>query len=65
MQSYGISERSEGLYGVLGADRLASAGEIRRVYKRLALELHPDKNKAPGAAASYQRVKAANEVWYE
>lgn len=36
--------------------------ELRRGYKRLSLELHPDKNRSPEAAALYQQVKAAYEV---
>lgn len=57
-----MSEEGDSLYGVLQTSRDAPAAAIRRAYKRLALELHPDKNKSPQAAELYQRVKLAHEV---
>lgn len=50
------------LYGVLGVAPHALAGEIRRVYRRLALALHPDKNPGPEAAEKFHRVATAYEV---
>ena len=50
-------------YIVLGVDRGAPAGEIKRAYKRLARRLHPDIN--PGdreAAARFQQVLDAYET---
>jgi len=40
-------ERKEDLYKVLGISRNSTLDEIKRVYKRLALEWHPDKNDDP------------------
>jgi len=51
------------LYIVLGVDRAAGAGDIKRAYKRLARRLHPDIN--PGdreAAARFRQVLDAYET---
>src|SRR5687767_6356089 len=50
-------------YIVLGVERGAPAGEIKRAYKRLARRLHPDIN--PGdreAAARFQQILDAYET---
>jgi molecular chaperone DnaJ len=50
-------------YIVLGVDRTAGAGDIKRAYKRLARRLHPDIN--PGdreAAARFRQVLDAYET---
>ena len=40
---------SKSFSSALGVDREARPHELRKAYRRLALLLHPDKNKAPGA----------------
>ena len=50
-------------YIVLGVDRGAPAGEIKRAYKRLARRLHPDINPGDGeAAARFRQVLDAYET---
>jgi len=48
-------------YVVLGIDREASAEEIKRAYRRLAHQYHPDKNQ--GDTASEERFKEASEAY--
>ena len=47
-------------YRVLEVLRNASAENVQRAYRTLALRYHPDRNSAPDAAA---RMTAINEAW--
>lgn len=54
---------NENLYDILGVSRRASDEDIRRAFRKLAKELHPDVN--PGNAAANERFKkvaAANDI---
>ena len=48
-------------YEVLGATRTASADDLKRAYRRLAKEYHPDRNS--GDAAAEARFKEINEAY--
>lgn len=49
-------------YEVLGVPRGASAEEIKKAFRKLAMEYHPDRNKADGAEARFKEIGEAYEV---
>ncbi len=49
-------------YALLGVTREAGPDEIKRAYRRLARELHPDVNSDPVAVDRFKEVTAAYEV---
>lgn len=49
-------------YEVLGVDRSASEQQLKKAFRKLAMELHPDKNPSPEAAERFKEANAAYEV---
>ncbi|XP_036415877.1 dnaJ homolog subfamily C member 16 [Colossoma macropomum] len=49
-------------YTVLGVSRHASQAEIKKAYKQLAREWHPDKNKDPGAEDMFIKITKSYEI---
>lgn len=49
-------------YEVLGLDRNASTEDIKKAYRKLARQYHPDVNKAPDAEEKFKEVKEAYDI---
>ncbi len=49
-------------YDTLGIGRAASADEVKRAFRKLAMEYHPDRNSEPGAEARFKQINEAYEV---
>lgn len=49
-------------YQTLGVSKTASADEIKKAYRKLALEWHPDRNKSAEAAKKFTKINQAFEV---
>jgi molecular chaperone DnaJ len=49
-------------YEILGIERGASEEEVKRAFRRLALEYHPDRNKSPEAEERFKEVNEAYQV---
>ncbi|MEM9586460.1 MAG: J domain-containing protein [Planctomycetota bacterium] len=52
---------AEDLYQTLGVNRNASADEIRKAHRKLALKYHPDKN--PDSKSAQQKFKRVQEAY--
>ncbi|KAI3691304.1 hypothetical protein L2E82_49619 [Cichorium intybus] len=50
------------LYGILQVENLADEVTIKKQYRKLALVLHPDKNKFPGAESAFKLICEANMI---
>jgi len=49
-------------YEVLGVERSADAQELKRAYRKLAMEYHPDRNGSEDAAEKFKEINQAYEV---
>ena len=50
------------LYEVLGVERNASADDLKKAFRRLAMDYHPDRNREDDAAEKFKEVNQAYEV---
>jgi len=49
-------------YEILGVAKTATDSELKKSYRKLALQFHPDKNKAPGADEAFKAIGNAFAV---
>ncbi|MCJ7791261.1 MAG: molecular chaperone DnaJ [Dehalococcoidia bacterium] len=49
-------------YEVLGVPRNASDEEIKRAFRKLAFQCHPDRNREPGAEEKFKEINEAYQV---
>jgi len=49
-------------YEVLGLERDASEGDVKKAYRRLAMKFHPDRNQEPEAEEKFKEASEAYEV---
>ena len=49
-------------YEILGITRDASPDEIKKKYRKLAMEYHPDRNKSPDAAEKFKEISEAYAI---
>jgi molecular chaperone DnaJ len=54
--------RQSDYYKVLGVDRKASQDDIKKAYRKLARQYHPDTNSEPGAEARFKEISEAHDV---
>lgn len=57
-----VEEVNVNFYELLKLDKSASSNDIRKAYRRLSLQYHPDKNKDEGAVEIFRKIVAVSEI---
>ncbi|MBI2912592.1 MAG: molecular chaperone DnaJ [Chloroflexi bacterium] len=57
-----MAQTKRDYYEVLGVPRGASAEAIKKAFRRLAMQFHPDRNREDGAEAKFKEIGEAYEV---
>ncbi|XGW16100.1 hypothetical protein V3C99_001501 [Haemonchus contortus] len=57
-----VEEVHNNFYDIYGISKDASVAEIKRAYRKLSLEWHPDRNSAPDASDKFRQIAAIYEV---
>ncbi|OWF36240.1 dnaJ homolog subfamily B member 14-like [Mizuhopecten yessoensis] len=56
------TKKCKDYYDVLGVQKDATENDLKKAYRKLALQMHPDKNKAPGATEAFKAIGNAFSV---
>ncbi|HAL87890.1 MAG TPA: molecular chaperone DnaJ, partial [Clostridiales bacterium] len=56
-----MAENKRDYYEVLGVDKSASADDIKKAYRKLAMKYHPDRN--PGDKTAEEKFKEVGEAY--
>src|ERR1035437_8767071 len=57
-----MAMKNDDYYKILGISKTATADEIKKAYRKLALQYHPDRNKGKEAEGKFKEVTKAYEV---
>ncbi|XP_046736430.1 dnaJ homolog subfamily C member 1 isoform X1 [Diprion similis] len=57
-----VEEVNQNFYALLGVPQDANSTDIRKAFRRLSLQLHPDKNSAPDADEKFRHLVAVYDV---
>jgi molecular chaperone DnaJ len=57
-----MSEQKRDYYEVLGVAKDSTKDQIKSAYRKLAMQYHPDRNKAPGAEDRFKEISEAYAV---
>lgn len=57
-----VEEVNQNFYEVLGVPQAANASDIKKAFRRLSLQLHPDKNPAEDAEQQFRKLVAVYDV---
>ena len=57
-----MTTKKRDYYEVLGVGRDATEEQLKKAFRKLALEYHPDRNKSKGAPEKFKEINEAYEV---
>ncbi len=60
------AQAAKDYYKVLGVDKKASTKDVKKAFRKLAVQLHPDKNKSPDAEEKFREIaegKKSSSGW--